>query len=239
VRHGNQIWLSELLSVGLVVGVLLSLAAMGTAVLVGAARIRSRSVWISRLEREDLELTHRLDELRSQVRLLEAFRSFVGRRVPLERVHQLVGLVYQNGQQFGYDPLLVLAVIRVESYFDPHARGVYKSGKESGALGLMQLKFETAQLVAGELGIPLNSPSDLLEPQINIPLGVGYLTKQISFFKSFRLGLLAYNLGPGTVLQKLNEKKPLPMKYYESVLKHYFDLKRIARETDEAARHPS
>lgn len=73
----------------------------------------------------------------------------------------------QAGAQ-GIDPLMVVALMRQESLFDPAARS------PADARGLMQLLPSTAERVARERGQP--SPVDhLYEPEINITLGVGYL----------------------------------------------------------------
>ena len=181
---------------------------------------------IAELEREDIDLRYRIERLRGELRLVNAFKAFIGNQIPQEQLYLLAYLVYHNSQQFGYDPLLVLAVIRVESYFDPSARGVYRSGRLSGALGLMQLKFATAQLVAAELGIPLEHEADLFKPEINIPLGIGYLAKQIRFFRSLKLGILAYNQGPGTILNTIRHNQPLSTHYYHKVLKAYYRSRR-------------
>jgi soluble lytic murein transglycosylase-like protein len=141
----------------------------------------------------------------------------------------LVELVYQNSMLYGYDPLLVLAVINVESIFDPGARGRYLNGAQSGALGLMQLKFETAQEMARSLNIPLTNKKDLLRPDVNIALGIAYLTRCISMFKSFKLGLMAYNQGPAAIYQNLSEKKPLSIAYYNKVLKSYYTFRELSK----------
>ncbi len=234
VLHGKQIWISELLSVVLLAVVMSALFALAIAIRANSVRSANNLRLMAELEREDLELRYEIERYRAQYRLLSALRGFIGKRIPEDRLYLLTYLVFHNSQQFGYDPLLVLAVIRVESYFDPRARGVYKSGRESGALGLMQLKYATAELVAAELGIELNGEADLFKPEINIPLGIAYLTKQIRFFESFKLGILAYNQGPGTILNDLKARRPLSVKYYRLVLEAYYKLKRIADETEAA-----
>jgi soluble lytic murein transglycosylase len=91
----------------------------------------------------------------------------------------------------------------------------------------MQLKIETAREVAHALGIPFKNEHDLYNPEINVPLGIAYLTQQISQFKSLKLGLLAYNQGPGVVLTTIKQNRPLSIEYYEKVLKHYFGLRKM------------
>ncbi|MDB5084869.1 MAG: lytic transglycosylase, partial [Bacilli bacterium] len=52
------------------------------------------------------------------------------------------------GQEFQVDPLLIAAVIRVESKFKE------QNVSNAGAIGLMQLMPDTAQWIAGQSGIP-------------------------------------------------------------------------------------
>ncbi len=233
VLHGNRLWVSELWAIVLASATIVALLVLGVRIVSNAYALEESAHTIAQLERQDLDIRYRAERAREQLRLLNSLREFIGHRLPPERLCLLTHLVYNNSQTFGYDPLLVLAVIRVESYFDPAARGMFRSGRESGALGLMQVKYGTAELVAAELGIPLEGPEDLFKPEINLPLGIAYLTKQIRYFRSFKLGLLAYNQGPGTIIQNLKHNQPLSTSYYQKVLKAYYKFRRIADELGE------
>ena len=94
----------------------------------------------------------------------------------------------------------------------------------------MQLKPATAQEVAKQLGMDSLSKEDLFKPEINVVLGAAYLTRMISSFKSFKLGLLAYNQGPTHIRKQLSRNKPLSVHYYRKVLKTYFMLKKQSAE---------
>jgi hypothetical protein len=85
------------------------------------------------------------------------------------------------------DPLLVLAVIEVESRYDPAA----VSG--AGALGLMQLLPGTMQREAGELGLDASDPHD---PVANVRAGVRYLHRCLESYPDQDVALMAYNAGP-------------------------------------------
>jgi soluble lytic murein transglycosylase-like protein len=85
------------------------------------------------------------------------------------------------------DPLLVLAVIQVESGFDPTAVSA------AGAVGLMQLLPATLQREAGELGL---GDSDPLDPVANVRAGVRYLRRCLDSYPDPELALMAYNAGP-------------------------------------------
>ena len=83
------------------------------------------------------------------------------------------------------DPMLIKAIARVESCFDPHAVSV------AGAQGLMQLMPATA----AELNVtqPFNELQNLMG-------GAEYIAKMLKQFDgNLELALAAYNAGPGTV----------------------------------------
>ena len=87
----------------------------------------------------------------------------------------------------GIDPLLVKAIIKAESDFDPMAVSV------DGATGLMQLMPETAD----DMGV-----IDRYDPRNNIDGGVKYLKRLMSIFKSdLRLVVAAYNAGENAVMR--------------------------------------
>jgi soluble lytic murein transglycosylase len=88
------------------------------------------------------------------------------------------------------DPLFVLAVVHVESGFIAAARS------HRGALGLMQLMPDTAREMAQRAGID-ERDLDFTEPEINIQLGVTYLSLLQKEFPGDPLAVLAaYNAGP-------------------------------------------
>jgi peptidoglycan lytic transglycosylase len=88
------------------------------------------------------------------------------------------------------DPLLVAALIRQESLFDPDARS------PAGAYGLMQLLPKTAARIAGR---PV-SPQELRDAERNITLGTRYLRQLYAQFHGDVLkALAAYNGGEKSV----------------------------------------
>lgn len=228
VYRKNHLWFSELLGVTIVSTLLLAFVILGIIVFVNEFRIDKNSAAISRQQVERVVLQHTLWETGEKQVIASALKSFTRGKVDDRMIRILTDQVYANSKTFGYDPLLLLAVIREESMFQAAALGQFRNGTLSGALGLMQLKFETAKEVAGELGIELNNGEDLFLPEINIPLGVAYLTKMISKFKSFKLGMLAYNQGPGVIQSSLRNKLPLSIGYYKRVLKQYYSLKKCS-----------
>ncbi len=90
------------------------------------------------------------------------------------------------------DPLLLLALMRQESVFDPTARS------PADARGLMQLLPSTAARVAAARGEP--TPSDLTNPDVNIALGAAYLGSLLRDYGGDpRKALAAYNGGEPAV----------------------------------------
>jgi hypothetical protein len=226
VIRRDQIWFSELVGLGIVAVIVAVFGAISTTAILNEVAIRTNLHRIAGLKTDQIRLSDSLDQLQQQVLVSSTINTFTGHRLPRQSVTQLADLVCQNSRTFGYDPLLVLSVISVESFFDPKARGQYQSGNQSGAVGLMQLRFETAQDVANHLGIPLKNEKDLFVPEVNVALGVAYLTQLIAQFRSLKLGILAYNQGPGVVAQSLSERRPLSIDYYNKVLHSYYRLKR-------------
>jgi len=102
-------------------------------------------------------------------------------------------------------PSWVFAITRQESAFMADARS------HVGATGLMQLMPATAKETAKRFGIPLSSPQQVLNPNINIQLGAAYLSQIYGQFNGNRvLASAAYNAGPGRVRQWLKNADHLP-----------------------------
>jgi hypothetical protein len=228
----RTIWISEFLAniiIGLLLVLLMSVTVLYSLKTREVRRVDNR---INTLRNENIGTGNAIESCRRELHVLTLLRRFATGRVTDATLCRVAALVCKSSGQFGYDPLLLIAVIHVESIFDPAAKGRYQSGSESGAIGLMQLRFETASEVAKQLNIPKINKGDLLKPDLNLMLGVAYLTQLIAEFRNFKLGLLAYNQGPGAVMQTLSNKEPLTLDYYKLVLKSYYDLKKLAREID-------
>jgi soluble lytic murein transglycosylase-like protein len=199
-------------------------------IVIDEAVIRSNDRRISMLKTDTLMLTKGIYAASQEIIIYEALRSFSGNKLTEQASSQLAKLVYENSVTYGYDPYLLLAVIQVESMFHASARGVYKSGEESGAYGFMQIKLETAQEIARSLGMNVVNIRDLFKPEINVAVGVAYLSRLIAGFHSFKLGILAYNQGPGVVRDYLAGESSMSIDYYNKVLKSYYELKKMAKE---------
>ncbi|HUI91364.1 MAG TPA: transglycosylase SLT domain-containing protein [Chitinivibrionales bacterium] len=225
--HGNKIWISEFLSIFLVSSVLLVFFALTLLIIINETLLHANEQRIATLSSQKQAMVKMLADVSSTVKIMESMRAVLGARVPSQTCAQLAGLVKESSSAFGYDPLLLLAVIEVESKFSARASGKYRSGIASGAFGLMQLKLETAQEIAASLGMKVSSARDLYRPEVNVALGVAYLTQLIAQFKSFKLGLLAYNQGPGVILEQLASQQPLSIDYYHRVLRKYYKFRAV------------
>ena len=106
------------------------------------------------------------------------------------------------GEAFGVDPLLLLALAREESRFDPRA----VSG--AGAVGLMQKMPATAAMLAAELKL---ENYDLRDPGDSLLLGAAYLSKMLDrFHGNLALALAGYNAGPGNARHWVASFETLP-----------------------------
>ena len=94
----------------------------------------------------------------------------------------------------GVDPFLAAGLIRQESMFNPRA----VSG--AGAIGLMQVMPATARTLARDLGIREITPELLKRPDVNVHLGMRYLSDQLNAWNGRLVAVLAaYNAGPSRV----------------------------------------
>jgi len=148
------------------------------------------------------------------------------KKLPEEHKDILAEKLYAISKDYKIDPLLILAVIKHESRGNPYAKGVFLSGGKSGALGLMQIKYESALEVARSVGVEISSPKDLFIPEKNLMVGTAYLLRLIAKYKNLQYALIAYNVGIGTLDDKLKRGAPLPKKYYNTIIKEYKDLAR-------------
>lgn len=95
--------------------------------------------------------------------------------------------------EFGVDPLLIWAVMREESRFDPDALS------HAGARGLMQVIPATQTWIAEELG-ETQAPGDAYVPVTSIRMGAWLLRFLTDYFDGdLELAVLAYNAGAGSV----------------------------------------
>ncbi len=104
-------------------------------------------------------------------------------RVAAKPAAEMVRTAYRAADEVGLDPLLVLAVISIESRFNPIAESV------AGAIGLMQViprfHMEKLNLHGGEHA--------LFNPESNILVGTKILQEYVHRTGSLEAGLQRYN----------------------------------------------
>lgn len=111
-------------------------------------------------------------------------------------------IVLQHAEEYQLDPYLVLAVIWVESKFDP------KATSRRDARGLMQITIGTGQWSAQILAIEGYDNDSLYDPQINIRIGCWYLNNLCNQFDGeLDVVLAAYNGGSGNVTEWLKDPR--------------------------------
>jgi len=134
--------------------------------------------------------------------------------LPLAKNTKINEAVEQAARQYDLDPLLVHAVIQVESNYNQYAIS------HAGAQGLMQLMPATAR----SLGV-----RNSFDVEENIRAGVRHLKDLKDTFKDDRLALAAYNAGAGAV-GKYRWIPPYPetQEYVYKVGKKYGEARRAA-----------
>ena len=126
-----------------------------------------------------------------QVRL-----SLQGARLGSEPARRtLAEAISRESRAHRLDPLLVAAVIEVESGFNPAAVS------QAGAVGLMQLMPATASWLSSRQGEQVGDP--LFGIDCNVHLGCAYLARLLREFGSVERALVAYNMGPTAARREL------------------------------------
>ncbi len=107
-------------------------------------------------------------------------------------------LVAEQAAQYNVDPLLMLALMRQESSFDPRAQ----SGAE--AMGLTQVVPATGRSIASRLGRTDFALRDLLKPAVSVEFGTWFMSQLLGDYKGRVFpALAAYDAGGGNVARWL------------------------------------
>lgn len=117
-------------------------------------------------------------------------------RVSMDATVDMVSTAYAAGEQTGLDPLLILAVMAVESRFNPIAESV------AGAKGLMQVipKYHMEKIMA------FGGEKAVLEPETNILVGAKILREYIARSGDLTAGLQMYNGAPDSTGNQYADK---------------------------------
>lgn len=127
---------------------------------------------------------------------------------PLEYLEE----IKDNSAKYSLEPSQVAAVIYEESKFDPDVVST------QDAIGLMQILPDTANLLAGDLGVDNLWRDDLFVPSINIKFGTYYYRGLLDKYNGDQdLALAAYNAGFGAVDKAGKQIDNLPKETQEFV----------------------
>lgn len=110
-------------------------------------------------------------------------------------------IVMAEAEKSDIDPALVFAVIKAESKFDKNAKS------KAGAIGLMQIKLDTANYMLELSGEQNIDEKKLFEPETNIKIGTKYLAYLINKFKNVNTAICAYNAGETVVRNWLSDER--------------------------------
>jgi len=110
---------------------------------------------------------------------------------------RLASIVIDAAEWSRLDPALILAMIEVESNFDPAARS------HRDARGLMQLRPATLWEEAARSGLAGDDPH---APDLNVRAGALYYRRLLDAFGEKDLALMAYNAGPNRILGLLRTR---------------------------------
>jgi soluble lytic murein transglycosylase len=147
-------------------------------------------------------LAHRafvLDEYQSIVYIAEGYNDEM--LLPYSYPLGFWKIVKEVAGQLKVDPFIIIALIREESRFDPHAVS------SAGARGLMQLMPYTAHRINKELALELSDDSDIHNIGNNISLGTFYFSKLMNEFIRSPLAIAAYNAGENALRRWLSESQ--------------------------------
>lgn len=118
-------------------------------------------------------------------------------RVAQPAIEPLVSASQEVGKNVGVDPMLILAVMAIESRFNPFAQS------DVGAQGLMQVmpKYHQDKIEKYDAS---DADHPLLDPRTNIEVGARVLKESIKYAGSVEAGLQQYSGGeptyPGRVM---------------------------------------
>lgn len=110
-------------------------------------------------------------------------------------------------------PALIYSIMRQESLFNPFARS------PADAFGLMQLIPENAKTAAKSLGLKLEGPEDLYDPDKNIALGTYFLKNLFKKYDDqFIFAVSGYNANDRAIQGWIKTRlRPDPLEFIEEI----------------------
>ncbi len=197
-----------------------------------AAGLSSEQPWMpladGELEQfERLRLDGAAEALVLPLRMPDLVREIIAQRtqLPREEAIRVADSLTKEARATGIDPLLVLAMIEVESKYD------HTAVSHRGARGLMQLMPETRAWMIEKTPHLSNASEaeDYSDPASNVRVGVRYFAELTRSFRRLEHALQAYNCGPTRLIAILRGESVLPEEskfYAERVKRGYARLRR-------------
>jgi soluble lytic murein transglycosylase len=139
--------------------------------------------------KDQIELSGDLADFKEAQRL-KVDQAVKASGLPERQQRRLAAAIIRESRRNKLDPLLTVAVIRVESSFNNYAQS------HVGARGLMQVMPETGKWLLEKRGERLPRSDHLFDYELNIELGTAYLASLIRQFGDVDEALVAYNAGP-------------------------------------------
>ena len=175
-----------------------------------------------------------LDARRSR-RTADIYAALKANEVRLNNatVWKLAHSIQEESDKHSLDPMLVLAVIKVESQFD------HRAVSPKGARGLMQIQPAAATVVLEEADVLDGKVATKIDdPIVNVKIGTAYLKHLKEMFGDMKLTLTAYNWGPTRLRQKLAAKEVVPLVYAQKVFSAQRLLKKQWRSGNSSLASP-
>jgi len=140
-------------------------------------------------------------------------------------IYEISKAIYEESVRYNFNPLLITAIIKTESNYDP------KAVSDSYAYGLCQVRRFIAPELAENIGIEWDgAEKTLFDPIKNIKIGVYYLSMLNRNFNDIKTAITAYNQGPYNVQERLTNNQELPDNYTNKVLGYYANLRGFSLE---------
>lgn len=140
-------------------------------------------------------------------------------------IYEISKTIYEESIKYNFNPLLITAIIKTESNFDPEAVS------DSYAYGLCQVRRFIAPELAENIGIKWEgAEKTLFDPVKNIKIGVYYLSMLNRNFNDLKTAIIAYNQGPYNVQERLTNNQELSDTYVNKVLDYYANLRGFSLE---------
>lgn len=138
-----------------------------------------------------------------------------------KRINQYLSIIYKAAQKYNVEKSLILAIIHIESNFNPYAES------NSDALGLMQIVQNSAGLDVFRLKKKWGKPTRkyLFDPEKNIDTGTAYLSILESNYLSGIIDptsrryavIIAYNSGIKNIFRIFSHDKNIALKKINSI----------------------